>query len=37
MSCLDLFVKADESGWAILDLRPAIRAILAAAQASGDG
>jgi hypothetical protein len=36
MSCLEILVKANESGWAILDLRPAIRAVLAAVRASGD-
>jgi hypothetical protein len=35
-SCLDLLVKANESGWAILSLRAAARTILTAALASDD-
>ncbi len=35
-SCLELLVKANESGWAILDLRSAAWAILTACKATGD-
>ncbi len=36
VSCLDLLVKANEGGWAILSLRVPARNILAAARASDD-
>ena len=36
VSCLDLIVKANESGWAILSLRVSARTILAAALTSDD-
>jgi len=36
-SCLELLVKANESGWAILDLRSAARGIVAAGLAADDG
>jgi hypothetical protein len=36
VSCLDLIVKANESGWAILSLRGSARIILAAALTSND-
>jgi hypothetical protein len=36
VSCLDLIVKANESGWAILSLRVSARIILAAALTSDD-
>jgi hypothetical protein len=36
VSCLELIVKANESGWAILSLRASARIILAAALTSND-